>query len=153
MKNKSKPKLCLVSSSGGHFEQLIRLQPLIDKYDGFYVSEKTLYNSKANYLMLQTDLKDVWMVPKMLCNMIRAIMIWHKERPDFVITTGTLVAYPFYLLSIVYRKKFIFIESFSRIYDGTKAGKMMYQHSDLFLVQWETLLEIYPKAIYGGSIY
>lgn len=148
-----KPKLCLVSSSGGHWEQLQRLQPLLEKYDGFYVSEKTTYNCGANYTMLQTDLKDIWMIPKMIYNMGKAVFVWFREKPDFVITTGTLVAYPFYLLSILYRKKFIFIESFSRIYDGTKAGRMMYKHADLFIVQWETLLEIYPKAVYGGSIY
>ena len=39
--DKKIPKLCLVSSSGGHWEQLQKLQPLIDKYDGFLVTEKT----------------------------------------------------------------------------------------------------------------
>ncbi len=53
-----KPRLCLVSSSGGHWEQLQKLQPLIDKYDGFYVTEKTRYKENAKYFMLQTDLRD-----------------------------------------------------------------------------------------------
>ncbi|HCL02177.1 MAG TPA: beta-1,4-galactosyltransferase enhancer, partial [Lachnoclostridium phytofermentans] len=30
-KHTHKPKICLVSSSGGHWEQLKKLQPLIDK--------------------------------------------------------------------------------------------------------------------------
>lgn len=152
-KNRTIPKLCLVSSSGGHLEQLQRLQPLLDKYDGFYVSEKTLFPCNAKYLMKQTDLKDKWMMPKMIYNMIKTILIWCKEKPDFVITTGTMVAYPFYLLAHLSKKKFIFIETFSRIYDGTKAGRMMYKQSDLFIIQWENLREIYPKAVYGGSIY
>mgnify|MGYP005792500845 FL=1 len=45
---KRKPRLCLVSSSGGHWEQLQKLQPLIDKYSGFYVTEKTQFESHAN---------------------------------------------------------------------------------------------------------
>lgn len=151
--NRTIPKLCLVSSSGGHFEQLKMLQPLLDQYDGFYVSEKTIFPNCAKYLLIQTDLKDKWMIPKMLCNMAKSISIWHKEKPDFVITTGTMVAYPFYLLGYLYKKKFIYIETFSRIYDGTKAGKKMYKHADLFIIQWETLRDIYPKAVYGGSIY
>lgn len=125
MKNR-KHKICLVSSSGGHWEQLKKLQPLVDKYDGFYVTEKTRFDaSPAKYLMKQTDLKDRWMIPKMIVNGIKAIYIWIKERPDYIITTGTMVAYPFYLMSWIFRKKFIFIETFGRANMPTVAGKMM----------------------------
>lgn len=147
------PKICLVSSSGGHWEQLRKLQPLIDKYDGFYVTEKTHFEADAKYLMHQTDLKDKMMLIKMLINTIRTLYIWIKEKPDIVITTGTIVAYPFYLLSILFKKKFIFIETFGRANMPTVAGRMMEKHSDLFIVQWETQKKFYKKAIYGGCLY
>ena len=126
MKNR-KHKICLVSSSGGHWEQLKKLQ--------------------------QTDLKDRWMIPKMIVNGIKAIYIWIKERPDYIITTGTMVAYPFYLMSWLFRKKFIFIETFGRANMPTVAGKMMEKHSNLFIVQWESQVKYYKKAIYGGCLY
>lgn len=147
------PKLCLVSSSGGHWEQLQKLQLLIDKYDGFMVTEKTQFEANAKYLMMQTDLKDKLMFPKMLVNGIRAIGIWIKEKPDFVITTGTMVAYPFYLLAVLTHKKFVFIETFGRANMPTVAGKIMEKHSDLFIVQWETQKKHYEKAVYGGCLY
>lgn len=147
------PKLCLVSSSGGHWEQLQKLQPLIDKYDGFLVTEKTKFEANSNYFMIQTDLKDKLMIPKMIVNSFKTIYIWWREKPDFVITTGTMVAYPFYLLSILYRKKFIFIETFGRANMPTVAGKMMEKHSNLFIVQWESQVKYYKKAIYGGCLY
>ena len=153
MKNR-KHKICLVSSSGGHWEQLKKLQPLVDKYDGFYVTEKTRFDaSPAKYLMWQTDLKDRWMIPKMIVNGAKAIYIWIKERPDYIITTGTMVAYPFYLMSWIFRKKFIFIETFGRANMPTVAGKMMEKHSNLFIVQWESQVKYYKKAIYGGCLY
>lgn len=152
-KHNRKPRLCLVSSSGGHWEQLQKLQPLIDKYDGFFVTEKTQFEAKAKYLMIQTDLKDKLMPFKMIRNSLYTIYIWIKERPDFIITTGTMVAYPFYLLSILFRKKFIFIETFGRANMPTVAGKKMEKHSDLFIVQWETQKKHYKKAIYGGCLY
>ena len=148
-----KPRLCLVSSSGGHWEQLQKLQPLIDKYEGFYVTEKTQFPAKAKYFMIQTDLKDKWMLPKMLVNGIRAIGVWIRERPDFVITTGTMVAYPFYLMAVLFRKKFVFIETFGRANMPTVAGRLMEKHSDLFLVQWESQVKHYKKAEYGGCLY
>ena len=153
MKHKEKPMICLVSSSGGHWEQLKKLKPLIEKYDGFMVTEKTQFEADAKYLMLQTDLKDKFMLPKMIVNSLSAIRIWIKERPDFVVTTGTLIAYPFYILTILTRKKFVFIETFGRADMPTVAGKMMEKHSDLFIVQWETQKKHYKKAIYGGCLY
>lgn len=149
-----KHKLCLVSSSGGHWEQLKKLSPLAEKYDGFYVTEKTRFDaSPAKYLMYQTDLKDKWMIPKMIMNSLKTIKIWYKERPDIIVTTGTLVAYPFYLLSVFFRKRFVFIETFGRANMPTVAGRLMEKHSDLFIVQWETQKKHYKKAIYGGCLY
>lgn len=147
------PKLCFVSSSGGHWEQLQKLQPLKDKYEGFYVSEKTIFESNAKYLMRQTDLKDKWLLPKMIANMIKTILIWYKEKPDYVITTGTMVAYPFYLLARLHKKKFIFIETYARANMPTKAGLKMQKHTDLFIVQWESQRRFYDNAIYGGCLY
>lgn len=145
--------ICLVSSSGGHWEQLLKLQPLIDRYSGFYVTEKTPFVGEGPYLMVQTDLKDKLMPLKMIVNATRAICIWAKERPDIVVTTGTMVAYPFYLLAVLFRKKFVFIETFGRSNEPTVAGKLMEKHSDLFFVQWESQKRFYEKARYVGCLY
>ncbi len=149
-----KPKICFVSSSGGHWEQLQKLRPLADKYDGFFITEKTQFDAPlASYFMKQTDLKDKLMPFKMIINSFQALKIWIKEKPDMVITTGTMVAYPFYLLSIICKKKFIFIETFGRANMPTVAGRLMEKHSDLFIVQWESQKKFYKKAIYGGCLY
>ncbi|MFR4710126.1 MAG: hypothetical protein ACLUAL_00180 [Blautia wexlerae] len=103
--------------------------------------------------MKQTDLKDKFMIPKMLWNAFYTSFIRAKERPDFVITTGTMVAYPFYLLAVLFHKKFVFIETFGRANMPTVAGKKMEKHTDLFIVQWETQKKFYKKAIYGGCLY
>lgn len=154
MKHNRKPRLCFVSSSGGHWEQLQKLQSLAEKYEGFFVTEKTQFEaSLGKYFMIQTDLKDKLMPIKMLWNTIYSVFIWIKERPDFVITTGTMVAYPFYLMSILFDKKFVFIETFGRANMPTVAGKKMEKHADLFIVQWETQKKYYKKAVYGGCLY
>lgn len=154
IKRTRKPRLCFVSSSGGHWEQLQKLKPLAEKYDGFFVTEKTQFDAPlGKYFKFQTDLKDKLMIPKMLWNSFYTLLIWVKERPDFVITTGTMVAYPFYLLAVLFKKKFVFIETFGRANMPTVAGKKMEKHSNLFIVQWETQKKFYKKAIYGGCLY
>ena len=154
MKHNRKPRLCFVSSSGGHWEQLQKLEPLTKKDEGFFVTEKTQFDAPlGKYFMKQTDLKDKFMIPKMLWNTLYTLFIWAKERPDFVITTGTMVAYPFYLLAVLFHKKFVFIETFGRANMPTVAGKKIEKHTDLFIVQWETQKKFYKKAIYGGCLY
>lgn len=149
-----KPKLCFVSSSGGHWEQLQKLKPLAEKYTGFFVTEKTKFDAPlGKYFMLQTDLKDKLMPLKMLWNAVYTLLIWIKERPDFVITTGTMIAYPFYILAVLFHKKFIFIETFGRANMPTVAGKRMEKHADLFIVQWESQKKFYKNAIYVGCLY
>jgi UDP-N-acetylglucosamine:LPS N-acetylglucosamine transferase len=153
VKENKVPKICFVSSSGGHWEQLQKLDVLMNKYHGFLVTEKSGFDNKAKYNLFQTDLKDRRMIPKMLINTIKTVWIWLRERPDYVITTGTMVAYPFYLLSILTHKKLIFIETFGRANMPTVAGLKMQKRAALFIVQWESQKKYYKKAIYGGCLY
>ena len=51
------PRICLVSSSGGHFEQLLMLRKLSEKYNVFIVTEKTKYNKNIiGYLVANSFL-------------------------------------------------------------------------------------------------
>ena len=151
---KKRKKICFVSSSGGHYEQLRCLKPLLDKYDGFFATEKTGFNKvDAKYSLISTGSNDKLVLLKMCIMFFQAAIIWIKERPTCVVTTGSLICIPFWLLCRVFRKKIVYIETFARVHDGSKAGKFMYKHADLFIVQWESMLEVYPNAIYGGSIY
>jgi len=146
-------KICFISSSGGHFEQLKMLSPLSHHYDVFWVTENSDYDVPTDYFLRQTRPSRIKNLGIMFLNTLASIKIWVKERPDYVITTGTLVALPMAFLAKLFGKKLIYIETFARVYDGSRAGKLMYKFADLFIVQWESLKSIYPDAVYGGSIY
>ena len=45
-RGKSKIKVCFAASSGGHYEQLLMLKPLMLKYKSFIVTEKTNITQK-----------------------------------------------------------------------------------------------------------
>ena len=49
--------------------------------------------------------------------------------------------------------KIIFIETFANSQSKTKTGSLVYKFADLFIVQWEEMLKLYPNAVYGGWIY
>ena len=146
-------KICLVSASGGHFEQLSRLKPLLDKYDGFVVTEKTDFMSNADYYVSQTGIGEKGLIRNTIKLFSEVRKICKKEKPDYVVTTGTYISLPFMVYCKLHRKKLIYVETFARITDTTKAGRFMYNFADLFIYQWKELEEFYPKGVYGGSIY
>ena len=150
-------KICFAASSGGHFEQLLMLKPLMDKYSGFIVTEKTSYKTKVDginiYYLEQVNRKEKIFLPRMLKNMIASLKIFNKEKPDVVICTGVLAMIPICLISKIRGKKLIYIESFAKVTSATLSGKLLYKFADQFYVQWETMLKIYPNATYLGGIY
>ncbi len=125
----------------------------MDKYNSVIITEKTKINNKADYYMIQTGSKDKLVLFKMAYNFLKACKIWFKEKPDIIVSTGTIIFLPFVLLAKLTCKKIIYIETFSRIYDRTKTGALVYKYADLFIVQWESMREVYPNAVYGGSLY
>ena len=153
VKNMKKLTICMISSSGGHLEQLRMLRPLGEKHDLFWVTEKTDYKADADYYLTPTGSNDPLFPFRMLGNSFKTLGFWLKKRPDVVITTGAFIAVPVCLLAKLLGKKVIYIESFARVMDGNRTSKLIYKFADLFIYQWEQLAEIYPKGIYGGGIY
>lgn len=153
-------KVCLISSSGGHFEQLKMLKKLEDKYTVYIVTEKTEYDTGASYTLIPPSkskgpLRKLNGYFRFVGNIFLSLKHLVKEKPDVVISTGTRAAIPTVFWAHLFKKKVIYIETFARVYDGTKAAKIVYQHRwyDLFLYQWEPLKELYPDGVYGGGIY
>lgn len=150
-------KICFAASSGGHFEQIMMLEPLMDKYECFIVTEKTKYhvNSKGHqiYYMHQINRKQYLHTLWMALNSLKSILIFIKERPDIVITTGVLAMIPLCLFAKMMRRKLVYIESFAKISTPTATGKFLYRYADRFYVQWKDMLTYYPHAIFLGGIY
>ncbi|MCG5102607.1 PssD/Cps14F family polysaccharide biosynthesis glycosyltransferase [Oceanobacillus alkalisoli] len=153
MRKKKRNKICLISSSGGHYEQLKMLASLEKENDVFWVTEKVNYTSNADYYLYQTGMRDKLFFVKMLLNLLKSIKIWFTEKPDYVITTGAMVVLPMAFLAKIMGRKLVYIETYARVRGGTRSGKLMYKFADLFIIQWEPLKEVYPDAVYGGSIY
>ena len=150
--------ICFAASSGGHYEQLILLKPLIEKYKSFILTEATNYTittikDRRCYFLKQVNRKEVFFPMKMILNTFKSFAIFCKENPDIIITTGVLATIPICIIAKVFRRKIIYIESFAKIDTPTMTGRLLYKFADQFYVQWEELLKYYPNAIYKGGIY
>jgi len=150
-------KIVFAASSGGHFEQLMMLKPLMEKYESFVMTEKTDYSVGKQEVPIrylkQINRKEPLFVFKFFINFCTSLKIYLKERPDVMITTGVLAIIPMALIMKLFGKKLIYIESFAKVTSQTLSGKLLYKYADRFYVQWEEMLKLYPNAIYKGGIY
>lgn len=151
-------KICYVSSSGGHWEELMCLSPLFENYDSFFVTESGGQSEDSKlkqkvYTVNQINRNQINFIPAFLKLFFKARRIMIKENPDVIITTGALASYPFCLIGKIKKKKIIYIESFARVDKKSLTGKLVYPLADLFLVQWQSMLKCYPKAKYVGGIF
>lgn len=150
-------RICLTSSSGGHFEQLMMLKPLLEKYNGFIVTERVGYNIKVQdypvYYVKSINRSDKFFIFKFIAIVIKSLYIYLKYRPNLIISTGALASVPLMLWGKLFRSRVVYIESFAKINSPNISGKIMYKFADQFYVQWETMKNFYPNAIFKGGIY
>lgn len=150
-------KVIFAASSGGHYEQIMMLRPLMEKYDSVLLTEKTEYGvSEQNietYYVKQINRKEALFLFKFVVNWITSLKIYYAEKPDVMITTGVLAVIPMALIMKIHKKKLVYIESFAKVSSKTLSGKLLYKFSDQFYVQWKQMLELYPNAIYKGGVY
>ena len=69
-KKKRTLKICFAASSGGHFDQLMMLRPLMEQHDSFIVTEKTAYETNVEgiktYYMIQVNREEIGCLLKLL---------------------------------------------------------------------------------------
>ena len=150
-----KIKICLVGSSGGHLTHLYMLKPFWQDKERFWV---TFDKEDARSLLKNEKIYPAYYpsnrsIKALIINSWRAIKILRKEKPDLIISSGAAPAIPFFWIGKIMGTKNIYIEVFDRIDSSTISGKLCYPVSDRFIVEWEEMKKVYPRAINLGSIF
>ena len=156
-----KKKVLFVSSTGGHLSELMQLSKLFEKYDYYIITEKDKtneklkekYKEKLHFLPYGTRAKPISYIFIYFYLCLKTIYFYFIIHPKVIVTTGTHTAGPICILGKIFGSKIIYIETFANTHKKTATGKLIYPIADLFIVQWEEMLKLYPKAIYGGPIY
>ena len=154
-------KVLFISSTGGHLSEMMQLKDMFSKYDYHIITEKTKSNLKlrdkhpnrVNYLIYGTKSHFLTYPFKLLANCFISLFLYIKVRPKVIITTGAHTAGPICCIGKIFGSKIVYIETLANLHTKTVTGKLIYKFADLFIVQWKSMLKLYPKAIYSGWIY
>lgn len=149
-----KIKLALVCTKGGHFEQMTNLSDFYDFYDHFWITNRnqqtvnTLENEKK-YFVDPAHFKKPWTYLYQLPDFIK---IFAREKPTHILSTGSgMTAFVPFVISRLLGKKFLYIDTFSRVNGYSKLGTFLLKTGQRIFSQWEDPGN--PNVIYIGPIF
>lgn len=82
----------------------------------------------------------------------RVFRIAVKEKPDVIITTGSMPLAMLCLAGRLFGAKIVWIDSIANTERFSVSGRLMVHFADLFLTQWPELSKRNPKAKYAGAL-
>lgn len=149
---KKNQKIGLICSHGGHFTEILQLWEAFEGRPIFLLTykEKATSDQKNTYYISNIGRSPI----ALMVGIIKICFIFLKERPTILFSTGSEIAIPsFYLGKFLFCTKLIYLECSAQVYHPSLTGRFVYPITDLFLVQWEPLLQQYgPKAKYVGGL-
>lgn len=153
MSTNNKPKVLAIASPGGHWIQLNKIcNPLELEFDVVYVTPSAQYSSNnsskriINIIDAAADSKH-----KLIPLAFQLLWIFIKERPSAIISTGAAPGAIAFLLSKFLPIKTIWVDSIANVSVLSRSGRMVKNHANLVITQWEPLSDG-KQVIYKGSI-
>lgn len=146
-------KICLVCTHGGHLTEMLQLIESLDGHDFFFItteSIRTNHLSHKKYLLRNVQR---WNPLSFISAAFRVAVVLSREKPDLVISNGAGIAVPAIAMARLLGIKTVFVESLCRAVRLSPTGMAVLPLSNVFLVQWEELVDRYPKRVeYWGRV-
>lgn len=153
---KRKIKVCLACSAGGHLRELqLAIGTIPHDYHCYWLTLKTtstrsFMRDKEHVFLINFQPSKIW---TLFANSIQALFWIFVKHPDVIITTGAGVTVPTVFFSKkLLGTKIIFINSAADVTSPSRTPVWIEKYADLFLVQWEELLNVFPDSIYCGVL-
>lgn len=148
----SRPKLLAVASGGGHWVQMLRLEPLFAGYEVIFATVDPGYGFELAERKLVT-INDAtrWDKIGLLRLAFRLLRIIMTERPDAIISTGAAPGYLALRIGKLLKTKTIWLDSIANAEQLSLSGAQIGRYADLWLTQWPHLAR--PGGPhYAGSV-
>lgn len=139
-KELQKQKVLAVASGGGHWLQLMRLKPALEKHQVIYVTTITGLGEQFDAVPCRVvkdasrsePLRLIWVILQLATMVIRI-------RPDIVISTGAAPGLAALFFGRLVGARTIWLDSIANAEKLSMSGKLAGRIADLWLTQWPDL--------------
>jgi UDP-N-acetylglucosamine:LPS N-acetylglucosamine transferase len=147
-----KRKLLAVSSGGGHWVQMLRLEPVLAKFDVAFVTVNPAYRSDVpSHRFYAVNDGTRWNKLSLLRMALWLAGIILAERPDAIISTGAAPGYLALRMGRLLGARTIWIDSIANVERLSLSGALAGRYADLWLTQWPHLASDGGPR-YAGSV-
>ncbi len=150
-----RPRVLLVASSGGHLLELLELADGFERRDRLWVTfdkpdaRSLLRGERVVHAHHPTNRN----LRNLARNLVLAVRLLVRLRPEAIVTTGAGVAVPFCFVGRALGARVVYVESLARASDLSLTGRIVRPVTTTFFVQWPELAERHRAAVYSGSIF
>lgn len=143
-------KVLAVASYGGHWKQLCRLSEFLSEYETTYLTTNEYEKDPSKNILYINDANKSNKVG-LIKLFVRTFFIYLKIKPDIVITTGAAPGLMMVLVSFIFRKKSIWIDSIANGNELSLSGKLAKKFATHTLSQWKEVADK-ESVTYKGAL-
>ena len=151
-KEGKRKKILAVSSSGGHWIELLRLRPAFVGHDVVYITTQRGSQSQVpgQRVHVVPDANQ-WTKFRLLLTLVSVFFLTAWERPDVVVSTGAAPGYFAMRFGKWFGARTLWLESIANAEELSLSTRLVQPYADLLLTQWPHIAR--PEGpFYRGEI-
>jgi UDP-N-acetylglucosamine:LPS N-acetylglucosamine transferase len=146
-------KVLFISSSGGHWKQMRRLESAFIGFEKHYAAtESSYYQFVVGQPFYAIPDASMWSKFRLLWQAASVLVLLLRVRPAVVISTGASVGF----FALFFAKKMgiktIWVDSLANVEQMSLSGLKVKPYADLWLTQWEHLAKPEGPYFYGAVL-
>lgn len=143
----------LISSCGGHWQQLRRLAPAFDGFRLHWAATDPAYHQFVDGEPFHAvPDASLWSKPRLVWQALRVAWLLLRLRPHVVVSTGASVGF----FALWFGKKLgsrtVWVDSMANVEQLSLSGARVRPHADLWLTQWEHLARPEGPHFHGAVL-
>lgn len=133
-------KVLLISSSGGHWVQMLRMRPAFDGMQQVFAStDHALGSQVPDHRFYSIVDASAWQKIRLVLQAMQVLLILLRVRPSLVISTGASSGFFALLFASKLGMRTIWVDSIANSEELSLSGQRAGKYADLWLTQWEHL--------------
>ncbi len=150
--NATNKDVLLIASAGGHMTQALCLMPAVGRFHLVTSLDTGLDVGAQSYHLIEDTQFSAWIHFK---NFFKVFKILRKVKPAAIFSTGGPICLPFALAAKLFKIKFVYLDTLSRVEDLSNTARFLYKNklaSEIY-VQWDHHTKKYPGLTCHGKTF
>ncbi len=146
-------KVLFISSCGGHWKELRRVEPAFDRFKKYYATtDSSYYQFVIGAPFYAVPDASQWHKLRLIWQAFYVLGLLLYLRPDVVISTGASVGFFALFFAKKMKIKTIWLDSLANAEQMSLSGLKVKPYADLWLTQWQHLATEKGPYFYGSVL-